>query len=640
MESNVVIDEYIEHTVDVYMRMYPDSNETQVRQLVTKKIEESLVDIPCTLHNDTYHEYVDTTVLDTFNWLAIRKPIISGNGTFFKQHKEYTAPTIKVLETWLTKRKKLKKIMFSFPKGSIDYNNYNTGQNNQKVICNAEYGEAGSKLSTSYSVYLPASTTGSAKNLTTTLICLLELFVSNDDGYIIMKDINEMMDFIFNVLNDTEERPYRVTKYFTPERVAKRLFGMIRRKNDDDYEVLFKYACSLTEDEKSKLMLASNLKLLLSEFLTEEMYTIGTYLKQHIVDFDNCNTESLQLAGFGVTPPEAVNDLYERVSLIVRDSCIYPFIPNDVEARADNAMRDLVCVVDTDSLMLHYPKLINEFQTDTGNFKMSCICAAGFGTYLFANTVVPKYIDYFTLNVGIVDKYYRDKILFKNEFSFFMMILFQKKMYLNSMFVQEGNPRNIHEIDAKGVSFKKRDTADFLSPMILNLCDQHLISSDELKIDNIINEYIRIHSDIVRRVPYDVSLYTKQSVKGEDAYDASKTLPIQMRGSIIWNEIMSTEQILPLDRVYIIWLSYELLEHGTNPRTRRLLEICKRRSPKEACICIPESYKRIPDWISCGIDPEYNADKLLAPFKQLLNVFHVYLPENRGSFKCTKMLSI
>ena len=48
MESNVVIDEYIEHTVDVYMRMYPDSNETQVRQLVTKKIEESLVDIPCT----------------------------------------------------------------------------------------------------------------------------------------------------------------------------------------------------------------------------------------------------------------------------------------------------------------------------------------------------------------------------------------------------------------------------------------------------------------------------------------------------------------------------------------------------------------------------------------------------------------
>jgi hypothetical protein len=66
--------------------------------------------------------------------------------------------------------------------------------------------------------------------------------------------------------------------------------------------------------------------------------------------------------------------------------------------------------------------------------------------------------------------------------------------------------------------------------------------------------------------------------------------------------------------------------------------MCKRDSPKEACICITESYKTIPDWIAVGIDTEYNIDKLLAPFKQVLNVFGVYLPENKGSFKCTKML--
>ena len=640
MDSNVVIDEYIENTVNVYMRLYPESNENEVRMLVTKKVEESLIDIPCALHNDTYHEYVDTTVLDTFNWLAFRKPIISGNGTFFKQHKEYAAPSIKVLETWLTRRKKIKKVMFTFPAGSIEYNNHYTAQNNQKVICNAEYGESGSKLSTSYSVYLPPSTTGSAKNLTTTLICLLELFVSNDDPYIIMKDINEMMDFIFNVLNDNESRPYRVWKRFDPNRIAKRLYSMIRRKNDSDYDLLLGFLLSLTDEDRSKLMLASNLKLVLSEFLAGEMFTIGTYLKQHIVDLENCTEETLQLAGFGTSAPEAIKNEIQHVHQIVRDSCIYPFIPNDVEVRADNAMRDLVCVVDTDSLMLHYPKLINEFQTDTGNFKMSCICSAGFGTRLFGEIVVPKYIEYFTINAGIEDKYYRDKILFKNEFSFSMMILFQKKMYINSMFVQEGTPRNIHDLDAKGVSFKKRDTADFLAPMILELCDKYLISVDDISIDHIVNEYFRIHADISRKVPYDATLYTKQSVKTEETYAKSKTLPIQMRGALIWNDIMSTEQILPLDRVYIIWLSYDLLSQSNNPRTKRLLEICHRRSPNEAVICIPESYKRIPDWISCGIDAEYNADKLLAPFKQLLNVFNVYLPESKGSFRCTKMISL
>lgn len=638
MESYVVIDEYIENTVEVYMRLYPDSNIAEVRALVEKKVEEALIDIPCTLHNDTYHEYVDTTVLDVCNWLKQRKPIISGNGTFFKQHSEYTAPTIKVLETWLTTRKKLKKIMFTYTPGSIEYNNYNTAQGNQKVICNAEYGESGSKLSTSYSVYLPPATTGSAKNLTTTLICLLELFVSNDDQYILLKDINELMDFIVNVLDDDSDRPNRVTKYYSPTAVAKRLYGMIRRKNDSDYSLLEGYMNSLTDDERSKVMLASNFKLLLSDILYNEMNTYGTYLKQHLIDLENIDKESLQRAGFGVTPPDAVKDIFDKVARITADTCIYPFIPNDVEFRADNAMRDLVCVVDTDSLMLHYPKLIKEFQTDVGNFKLSCICSAGFGTHIFANTIVPKYIEYYTKLAGVVDPYYCGKIQFKNEFSFAMMILFQKKMYLDAQFVQEGNPRNIHDIEAKGVSFKKRDTADFLAPVILEMCDKYLISSNELSIDTIINEYFRIHREVENAVKYDVTYYTKQSVKTEDSYCADKKLPIQMRGSLIWNDIMSTEQILPLDRVYIVWLSYDLLATSNSPRTKRLLEVCKKRSPDEAVICIPESYKRIPDWISVGIDKEYNADKLLAPFKQLLNVFNVYLPDNRGSFKCTKML--
>lgn len=638
MTDNIVLDTYIEETVDIYMRMYPNTDINLVRKLVEEEVLNEVRDIPCTLHNDTYHEYVDTTILDVMNWSYDRKPIISGNGTFFKRQDEYTAPSTRVLETWLLKRKKLKKIMFTFPKGSIEYNNYNTGQGNQKVICNAEYGESGTPLSSSYSIYIPPSTTGSAKNITTTLICILEMFVGNDDQYIQLKDINEMFDFIIHVLEDKETRPNRLTIVnFKPEEVVSRLWGMIRRKSDNDKIVLSKYVQSLSQEDLSKLMFAANFKLILRT-LDAEMNEIGTYLKTHLIDLDNCTEATLHDAGFGVKVPEAINNTFQRVSDIVADTCIYPFIPNDAEVRAENAMRDIVCVVDTDSLMLHYPKLINEFQTDLGNFKMSCICAAGFGTQIFANTIVPKYIDYFVANIGVVDKYYRDKIVFKNEFSFLMMILFQKKMYLNAMFVQEGSPRNIHDIDAKGVSFKKRDTADFLEPMILDLCDKYLISSDTISIDHIISEYFRIHDELQRKIAYEVSYYTKASVKAAEAYATGKTLPIQMRGTIIWNSIMSTEQIMPLDRVYIVWLSFDKLVSSHNPRTKALYDLCKKHSPSEACICLPESYKRIPDWISIGIDTEYNIDKLLAPFKQLLNVFHVYLPDNRGSFKCTKMM--
>lgn len=638
MDEYIVVEKYIDVVLEGYMSMYPDSNPAEVRKLISDKLEECIVDIPCTLHNDTYHEYIDTTMLDTFNWLSTRKPIISGAGSFFRQHAEYTAPSIRVLETWLTKRKKLKKMMFKFVKGTIEYNNYNTAQGNQKVICNAEYGESGTPLSASYSVYIPPATTGSAKNLTTSLICILELFIANYDKYVQLKDINEMMDFIINVLEAKDVRPKRITAKFTPEEVGQRLYSMIRRKNESDLVLLTKIAASVSDDERSKLMLAFNPRLVLSHFLYSDMTTIGTYLTHHLVDLENCTEESLQVSGFGVTPPEAIADVYNKVCTIIVDTCAYPFIPNDVEFRADNAQRALVCVVDTDSLMLHYPTFINEFQTDTGNFKMSCICAAGFGTQLFANFVVPKFVEYFAINCGIEDKYYRDKLVFKNEFSFSMMVLFQKKMYLNSMFVQEGKPRNIHEIDAKGVSFKKRDTADFLEPMILTLCDKYMISVDNISIDRILDEYFTIHAEYQRKVLHDATLYTKQGVKDVDSYAVGKKLPIQMRGTQIWNEIMSTEQINPLDRVYIIWLSEKLLEQSSNPRTRRLLEMCKRYSPGDPCVCLPESYKTIPDWVAAGIDAEHNIDKLLGPFKQILNVFGVYLPENKGSFKCTKML--
>ena len=52
-----------------------------------------------------------------------------------------------------------------------------------------------------------------------------------------------------------------------------------------------------------------------------EMFTIGTYLKQHIVDLENCTEETLQLAGFGTSAPEAIKNEIQHVHQIVRAMC-------------------------------------------------------------------------------------------------------------------------------------------------------------------------------------------------------------------------------------------------------------------------------------------------------------------------------
>lgn len=82
MDGYIVVEQYIDIVLDAYMKMYPEENPIAVREMISNTLEESIIDIPCTLHNDTYHEYIDTSLLDVFNWLSERKPIISGAASF------------------------------------------------------------------------------------------------------------------------------------------------------------------------------------------------------------------------------------------------------------------------------------------------------------------------------------------------------------------------------------------------------------------------------------------------------------------------------------------------------------------------------------------------------------------------------
>ena len=95
--SNIV-DRYQQTVYDMYMQTHPNVNPSKVRQLINQLTESKLRDIPCTLHNSTTREKIETSIINTFDWIETRQPIISGNGTFFKQHVEYLAPTTKMLE--------------------------------------------------------------------------------------------------------------------------------------------------------------------------------------------------------------------------------------------------------------------------------------------------------------------------------------------------------------------------------------------------------------------------------------------------------------------------------------------------------------------------------------------------------------
>lgn len=658
--SNTVLERYQDRIIDMYCKAHPNFDRSMVASKVIEFTNGRMKNIPCELHNNITHDRVQTTMLDTFVWIENRQPIITGNGTFFKQHEEYLAPTVKMLEKLQANRKKKKKEMYQFPKGTVEYNNANVGQLSIKVIMNADYGGSGTTLSPFYSCYIPPATTGSAKNITTSLICCLEFISGNNDNWARLMNINELFDMIFAVLGDDRVDRDLIKDSYPIEEVLAWLLSRVSNIQGKDRRCLKTFLMTLTNDELTKLMLAFNPRLVLNKYVRDKVMVISDYLCKHHIDIDTFSTvdfhndeqvsqlkDTIHVCGYGVKAPEEISGLIEEVSKVIVDNCVYPFVPNDAELRAANMDREIVCVTDTDSLMVQFAHYIDDFQImdQTLSFRDKCLVASAFGMRLFIEHIIPRMVEDIANFCNIKDEYYRRKFVFKNEFAFLAMALIAKKMYASAMFVQEGSPRNIHEIAVSGLSFKKRDAAEFLEPIMVDIYDKCVLTCDKVSLSGILDAYTELRQKLVNELATDPSYFKTLSIKSPDAYDPTKVLPAQMRGAIVWNNIMSDEEMLPMDRVKVIPLSFKLLREHANedPRTSEILRLCLIDNEKEKddpYICIPEHYHDIPLWISKVIDTDYAADKLLMPFRQLLDAFNVYVADVPGGFRPSRMAYI
>jgi hypothetical protein len=661
-----ILQRYIDEVVKLYTFIHPSSDVAKVKALTCDFIDKSFRDIPCTMKNNVTHESIDTTVCEVTDWIDTKQPIITGNGTFFKQHDEYLAPVIIFLEALLKKRKSVKKEMFTKKKGSIEYINLNTEQGNIKVVMNSDYGGSGTQFSPFYSVYIPPATTGTAKNTTTTLICCLEFAFSNKDKWVKLKDVNELFDMIKIVLEDNRERQL-IDDVYSVDEVLKYLINRVLTVTPNDIKLVRIFLSNLDNKSLTKLMLAFNIRLVVNKYLYGDFSVLSNYMKNHQLDLDSeITTESLHVAGFGTKCPEELAPIFDHAKKVIVDNCCYPFILNDAETRANEMTRDIVCVTDTDSLMVHFSHCIDDFQTHISDFRSSCLMASAIGLRLFAEDdgVIARMVEFIANGCNIKDEYYRKKFIFKNEFGFLAMALFAKKMYASSCFVQEGNPRDIHSIAVSGMSFKKRDAAEFLEPVMTKLYDVDILTVKQIRVESILDKYYDLRRLLDENLDKDTSFYQVQGLKEVAAYDPTKILPEQLRGALIWNVMNPDEEMQPMDRVIVIKLDWKRLEeHKDNPRVAELYKYNRilhaeqgglangsadRNGPtidndnmnSDPVICIPENYKEIPDYIRLCIDKEGTSDKLLSPFKQMLGLFDVYMADTKNGMVASRMISI
>lgn len=639
-----IIEKHDSQIVELYHKMHPELNPDEIMKYVKSFSEKHVIDIPCVMHNNSKNKRIQTTVSKAMSYVDQRQPIITGNGTFVKQHAELTAPTVKMLESLQHKRGVKKKAMFDCAEGSIEYKLKYTGQLNVKIVMNAEYGGAGTPLSPFYNQYVPAATTASAKALTTTLICCLELCSGNTNVWIQM-NISQLYDFIHVILSNTEDRPnIIIDDSVTAKTVMKYLSKKVHDFTFEDSVYLNKYLETLTTEQLSRLMYAFNVKYALRKLVSNEVKQVMDYIKANMIDIENMSEDTIHRMGAGTKIPEDIMMPMTRIIDVVMDNCIYPYLIDDNEVRCDYMKRCIVCVTDTDSLMVHFSSFLQYlFVDDIPSFRDKCLCASAFGRMLYVENIIPKFVQYQALNCNIKDKYYRDKFIFKNEFLFLAMTLYSKKMYAMSTLIQEGKPRNPHKISFTGLSFKKRDSAQFLEPVMRELYDKYILTGSKIQPEKIYESYMFHQNKLMKELSETTAYFKQGSVKPAESY--KKAIPAQVRGALIWNTLYPDEKMQTLDRVYVVPLSWDLMdEHSQNDsKVAALLQLCLKGNEKrksDPYISIPESYKTLPPFIAKCVNKQFAIDKILSPYKQIAGLFDFVMPETYGAQTMSRLIAL
>lgn len=106
------LNKYKKEMTDIILTIDPSLDKDFVEEVVFDMIKKNVKNPRVTLDNNFTGESRDTTLLSVLDWTFDRKPIICGNGTFYKNQYEAYNPIAKMLEGFLTQRKAYKKEMF------------------------------------------------------------------------------------------------------------------------------------------------------------------------------------------------------------------------------------------------------------------------------------------------------------------------------------------------------------------------------------------------------------------------------------------------------------------------------------------------------------------------------------------------
>jgi len=117
----------------VIKSMYPETSMADIQAAVEYSITKRFKNFDLLIQNNYANKTLEMTALEMLDYIQKRQPIVTSYGCLFKRHEDVPNPMAKVIQSFLDLRKKHKKEMFKYPKGSEMFEHYNLLQALDKI---------------------------------------------------------------------------------------------------------------------------------------------------------------------------------------------------------------------------------------------------------------------------------------------------------------------------------------------------------------------------------------------------------------------------------------------------------------------------------------------------------------------------
>lgn len=325
---------------------YPQLSPLDMEDVIDYSINKRLQDTNIKIHNS----YTDkngerkknSTLLAISDYIARREPLVTALGTMFRRHEDCPNPMFDVIQSFLDNRSKHKKQMFSYPKGSEDFEKYNLLQTLDKIDANGTYGAIGMYTCLLYNVNVASSVTSQGRAFISTLIMCFEMFLNNNVKF---GSLNETIEFINHIISEQNIRRFD-DKILDRNISAEECFAKIILScgyrwipSEEEMEIIWRVINNLTQENINRVYYKNNL----FEFVSNSK--IFNIVKSILKKLNKPLFNSLDI------PSEIALDI-RLFSDLLEEYVYYKYMVMDRIDRTDQMIKTVIAVSDTDSAIV------------------------------------------------------------------------------------------------------------------------------------------------------------------------------------------------------------------------------------------------------------------------------------------------